>query len=82
MGTMKVELFKDIIDQAVGNVEFISLASEEPLVAKDFDKMIQYTNDKFLNLKINTNIITNRKKMSLNVIKWCKNLGIFSRCSW
>ena len=25
MGTMKVELFKDIIDQAEGNIEFISL---------------------------------------------------------
>ena len=68
MGTMKVELFKDIIDQAVGNVEFISLASRgEPLVAKDFDKMIQYTNDKFLNLKINTNasLLTEKKCHSI-----------------
>ena len=56
MGTMKLELFKDIIDQAHKNVEFISLASRgEPLVCKDIDKMLEYTTGKFLNLKINTN---------------------------
>ncbi len=56
MGTMKLELFKDIIDQAENNVEFISIASRgEPLVCKDIDKMLEYTKDKFLNLKINTN---------------------------
>ena len=68
MGTMKVELFKDIIDQAEGNIEFISLASRgEPLVAKDFDKMIEYTNGKFLNLKINTNasLLTEKKCHSI-----------------
>ena len=50
---MKLELFKDIIDQAENNVEFISIASRgEPLVSKDIDKMLEYTTDKFLNLKI------------------------------
>ena len=38
--------------------------------------MIQYTNDKFLNLKINTNASLLTEKMSLNIIKWCKT-GIF-----
>ena len=28
MGTMKLELFKDIIDQAENNVEFISMPQE------------------------------------------------------
>ena len=36
--------------------EFVTLASRgEPLVSKDFDTMIKYTSDKFLNVKINTN---------------------------
>lgn len=56
MGQMKLDLFKLIIDQAVGNVEFISLASRgEPLICKDIIPMLDYTRGKFLNLKINTN---------------------------
>ena len=56
MGTMKVELFKKIIDQIENNVQFVTLASRgEPLVSKEFDEMIKYTSGKFLNLKINTN---------------------------
>ncbi len=56
MGQMTLDLFKLIIDQAVGNVEFISLASRgEPLICKDIVPMLEYTRGKFLNLKINTN---------------------------
>jgi radical SAM protein with 4Fe4S-binding SPASM domain len=56
MGTMTFETFKAVVDQAVGNVEFISLASRgEPLVCKDIGKMLEYTRGKFLGLKINTN---------------------------
>jgi hypothetical protein len=56
MGQMTLDLFKCIIDQAVGNVEFISLASRgEPLICKDIIPMLEYTRGKFLNLKINTN---------------------------
>ncbi len=56
MGQMTLDLFKGIIDQAVGNVEFISLASRgEPLICKDIIPMLEYTRGKFLNLKINTN---------------------------
>jgi hypothetical protein len=56
MGQMTLDLFKHIIDQAVGNVEFISLASRgEPLICKDIIPMLDYTRGKFLNLKINTN---------------------------
>jgi hypothetical protein len=56
MGQMALDLFKEIIDQAVGNVEFISLASRgEPLICKDIVPMLDYTRGKFLNLKINTN---------------------------
>jgi len=56
MGTMKLEMFKKIIDQIHNKVQFITLASRgEPFVSKDFNKMINYTNGKFLNVKINTN---------------------------
>jgi len=56
MGRMTLDLFKEIIDQAYGNVEFISLASRgEPLLCKDIIPMLEYVRGKFLNLKINTN---------------------------
>jgi MoaA/NifB/PqqE/SkfB family radical SAM enzyme len=65
MGAMKLELFKDIIDQAEKNIEFISLASRgEPMACKDIDQMLKYCNGKFLNLKINTNAsLLNEKKI-------------------
>ena len=56
MGQMAFDLFRQIIDQAQGNVEFISLASRgEPLLCKDIIPMLRYTEGKFLNLKLNTN---------------------------
>ena len=56
MGQMALDLFKKVIDQAEGNIEFISLASRgEPLACPDIAKMLEYTTGKFLNLKLNTN---------------------------
>jgi radical SAM protein with 4Fe4S-binding SPASM domain len=56
MGTMKLSTYKTIVDQLAGHVEFVSLASRgEPLLCKDLDKMLEYSNGKFLGLKINTN---------------------------
>lgn len=56
MGSMKLENFKKIIDQAHNNIQFITLASRgEPLVSKNFSEMLNYTSGKFLNLKLNTN---------------------------
>ena len=56
MGQMTLDLFKRIIDQAVGNIEFLSLASRgEPMICKDIIPMLEYTRGKFLNLKLNTN---------------------------
>lgn len=56
MGKMSYELFREIIDQIHGKIEFISLASRgEPLANPDIPKMLTYCNNKFLNLKINTN---------------------------
>jgi len=56
MGNMKPELFKDIIDQIEGNIEFLSLSSRgEPTINKNFSHMLDYCQGKFLNLKVNTN---------------------------
>ena len=56
MGTMELETFQKIIDQIHGKIEFLTLASRgEPLVSKNFVKMLEYCKGKFLNLKINTN---------------------------
>jgi radical SAM protein with 4Fe4S-binding SPASM domain len=56
MGSMGLEMYKSIVDQAVGKIELLSLASRgEPLICKDFDKMMDYSIGKFLNLKVNTN---------------------------
>ena len=56
MGTMSFDSFKGIIDQIEEHVEFVTLASRgEPLLAKDFVRMVEYTKGKFLSLKINTN---------------------------
>lgn len=56
MGHMSLDLFKRVIDQAEGNIEFISLASRgEPLLCQEIEQMLAYTRGKFLNLKMNTN---------------------------
>jgi radical SAM protein with 4Fe4S-binding SPASM domain len=56
MGSMSLDLYKNIIDAAEGNIEFLSLASRgEPLICKDFTGMMEYSIGKFMNLKVNTN---------------------------
>jgi radical SAM protein with 4Fe4S-binding SPASM domain len=56
MGFMSLDLFKRIIDEIEGNIEFISLASRgEPLLCPEIEQMLAYTRGKFLNLKMNTN---------------------------
>ena len=56
MGSMSLDLYKNIVDAAEGNIEFLSLASRgEPLICRDFTGMMEYSIGKFLNLKVNTN---------------------------
>ena len=56
MGYMNFDLFKNVIDEVQGNIESITLASRgEPTLNKSIDKMLEYCNDKFLAMKINTN---------------------------
>ena len=55
---MTLNLFKQIIDQAEGNIEFLSLASRgEPMICKDIIPMLEYTRGKFLNLKLNLRLL-------------------------
>jgi len=59
MGHMKLDLFKEIIDQLDGNIEAITFASRgEPTLNKHFISMLKYCDKKFLALKINTNAST------------------------
>jgi radical SAM protein with 4Fe4S-binding SPASM domain len=56
MGSMSIELFKKLIDQAEGSCEAITLSSRgEPLMNRQFEDMLDYVKGKFLGLKINTN---------------------------
>ena len=68
MGHMSLDIFKRTVDQAEGNIEFISLASRgEPLLCPDIEKMLIYAKGKFLNLKINTNasVLDERKSHAI-----------------
>ena len=70
MGHMKLATFKLLIDQAEGNIEFISLASRgEPLLCPDIKEMLAYTRDKFFNLKINTNASLMNEKISHAILE-------------
>jgi MoaA/NifB/PqqE/SkfB family radical SAM enzyme len=56
MGSMPLELFREIVDQAEGRCEAITLASRgDPLICKDLKAMLAYCRGKFLGLKVNTN---------------------------
>jgi radical SAM protein with 4Fe4S-binding SPASM domain len=57
MGTMSLELFKSVIDEAVeGGTKAITLASRgEPTMNKNLGKMLEYAKDKFFEVKLNTN---------------------------
>lgn len=79
MGHMKWETFKLIIDQAEGNVQFISLASRgEPLLCPDIKRMLSYTKNKFLNLKINTNASMLDEDISHSILQGGVKTLVFS----
>jgi radical SAM protein with 4Fe4S-binding SPASM domain len=54
---MSLELFKNVVDEAVeGGTKAITLASRgEPTMNKNLGKMLEYTKDKFFEVKLNTN---------------------------
>ena len=79
MGTMSLDLFKQIIDQVEGKIKFITMASRgEPLLAKDLPKMLGYTNGKFLTVKLNTNASLLNEKMVHSILSSGINTVVFS----
>ncbi len=79
MGMMTFDLFKKIIDQIEGNVDFMSFASRgEPLVCKDIDQMLGYCVGKFLGLKINTNASLLNEKHCHAILSGGVNTVVFS----
>ena len=79
MGHMKLKTFKMLIDQAEGNIEFISLASRgEPLLCPDLKEMLMYTKNKFYNLKMNTNAFLLDEKMSRAILESGVKTLVFS----
>jgi len=68
MGTMKLDLFKRIIDDVEGKVGFVTMASRgEPMLAKEIPEMLDYLSGKFVTLKVNTNasVLTTEKIHSI-----------------
>ncbi len=79
MGMMSLALFKDIIDQVEGKVDFISIASRgEPFVCKDIDQMLEYCVGKFLGLKVNTNASLLNEKHCHALLSGGVNTVVFS----
>lgn len=56
MGVMPLGVFKEVVDQAAGRCEAVTLASRgEPLICPTIDEMLRYAAGKFLAMKLNTN---------------------------
>ena len=79
MGTMQLDMFKNIVDQAENHVEFITIASRgEPLVSKNINEMLNYTKNKFLNLKLNTNASLLNEKLCHTILQGGVQTIVFS----
>jgi len=80
MGTMDIELFRDIVDQAeLGGSKGITLASRgEPTLHKDFAKMIRYVSGKFLEVKITTNATKLSDSLIRAILDSDVNIVVFS----
>lgn len=56
MGVMALDTYRSVVDQIEGHVQFVSIASRgEPLICRGLPAMLEYSRDKFLSLKVNTN---------------------------
>jgi len=65
MGMMSLDTFKKSIDELEGNIEAITFASRgEPTMNQNFTDMLEYSNGKFLGLKLNTNASMLTEKMA------------------
>lgn len=79
MGVMSLELFKEVIDQAEGRCEAVTLASRgEPLLAPRLKEMLVYTTGKFLAVKLNTNASLLDEAMCHAILDAGVNTVVFS----
>ena len=71
MGSMDLELFKKIIDEAeVNGTKAITLASRgEPTMHPKLDEMLEYCSDKFYEFKINTNATKLTEKLCHRILQ-------------
>ena len=78
-GQMPLDLFKTIVDQIEGHVEFVTMASRgEPLLTKNIDEMLAYVSGKFLGLKMNTNATFLDEKKAHAILQAELNTLVFS----
>jgi len=79
MGVMTLDVFKQIIDQAEGKCEAITLASRgEPLLCPDIESMLRYAGRKFIAFKLNTNAWFLDEKLSHSILESGVNTVVFS----
>ncbi len=79
MGTMSLDLFKDLIDQLEGNVEGVTLASRgEPTVNKLLPDFLKYMSGKFLASKMNTNAFLLDEKITHAILEADLQTLVFS----
>ena len=70
MGFMNFELFKKIIDEIEGKVEAITFASRgEPTLNKDLIKFLNYCKNKFVAIKINSNLSNLTEELAEAIFK-------------
>ena len=78
-GQISVDLFKRVVDQIEGHVEFVTLASRgEPLMTKGIEEMLAYASGKFLGLKMNTNATFLNEKKAHAILQAEPNTLVFS----
>ena len=79
MGMMTLDTFKKSIDELEGNIEAITFASRgEPTMNKSFTDMLEYSNGKFLGLKLNTNASLLTEKMAHTLLSSDLQTIVFS----
>jgi wyosine [tRNA(Phe)-imidazoG37] synthetase (radical SAM superfamily) len=70
MGFMDYTLFKKVIDEIEGEVYAITFASRgEPTLNKELGKFLEYAKDKFVNIKINTNLSTMTERLANQIFE-------------
>jgi len=70
MGFMEFTLFQKLIDEIEGKVPAITFASRgEPTLNKQLEKFLEYVKDKFINIKINTNLSTMNETLANQIFK-------------